>query len=133
MRLRPSENSKGPKQLKEVAQFQTTLEELRASGDLEATTQVESQLVAAHEMLEDLEERMTLTRAGHVYSVSTIGAFGEGVVKIGMTRRLKPVDRIRELDDASVPSLFDLHAVIFSHDAVWALRLGSIAISRIGA
>ena len=69
----------------------------------------------------------------HVYSVSTIGAFGEGVVKIGMTRRLKPEDRIRELDDASVPSLFDLHAVIFSPDAVWALRLGSSAISRIGA
>ena len=106
------------KQLKEVAQFRAAFEQLRATGDLEAAAQVESQLVAAQEMLEDLEERMTLTRAGHVYVISNIGAFGEGMVKIGMTRRLNPEDRIRELGDASVPFLFDQHAMIFSPDAV---------------
>lgn len=106
------------KQLKEVTQFEAALRQLRAAGDLEGAAQIESQLVAAQELLEDLEERMTHTRAGHVYVISNIGAFGEGMVKIGMTRRLNPEDRIRELGDASVPFLFDQHAMIFSPDAV---------------
>src|SRR5699024_11338683 len=57
-------------------------------------------------------------RAGYVYVISNIGAFGEGVVKIGMTRRLEPMDRVRELGDASVPFTFDVHAMFFSEDAV---------------
>ena len=57
------------------------------------------------------------TRTGHVYVISNIGSFGEDVFKIGMTRRLEPTDRIRELGDASVPFEFDVHAMIFSEDA----------------
>lgn len=57
------------------------------------------------------------TRSGHVYVISNIGSFGEEVFKIGMTRRLEPADRIRELGDASVPFSFDVHAMIFSEDA----------------
>lgn len=57
------------------------------------------------------------TRAGYVYVISNIGAFGEGVYKIGMTRRLEPMDRVRELGDASVPFPFDTHALIYSEDA----------------
>ena len=57
------------------------------------------------------------TRAGHVYVISNIGAFGEDVFKIGMTRRLEPLDRVRELGDASVPFEFDVHALISSSDA----------------
>jgi hypothetical protein len=57
------------------------------------------------------------TRAGHVYVISNVGSFGEQVFKIGMTRRLEPLDRIRELGDASVPFEFDVHAMIFSDDA----------------
>jgi hypothetical protein len=53
-----------------------------------------------------------------VYVISNLGAFGDGVVKIGMTRRLNPMDRVRELGDASVPFLFDVHALFFSKDAV---------------
>ena len=56
-------------------------------------------------------------RAGYVYIISNIGAFGENVYKIGMTRRLDPMDRIDELGDASVPFKFDVHAMIFSEDA----------------
>ncbi|MDR1570086.1 MAG: GIY-YIG nuclease family protein [Oscillospiraceae bacterium] len=52
-----------------------------------------------------------------MYIISNIGAFGEGVYKIGMTRRLEPMDRIDELGDASVPFKFDVHAMIFSNDA----------------
>ncbi len=57
------------------------------------------------------------TKSGHVYVISNIGSFGENVYKIGMTRRLEPLDRVRELGDASVPFKFDVHAMIYSEDA----------------
>lgn len=57
------------------------------------------------------------TRSGHVYIISNIGSFGENVFKIGMTRRLEPLDRVKELGDASVPFPFDVHAMIYSEDA----------------
>ena len=57
------------------------------------------------------------TRAGHVYIISNEGSFGESVFKVGMTRRLEPLDRVRELGDASVPFPFDVHAMIWSDDA----------------
>jgi hypothetical protein len=61
--------------------------------------------------------RAQMTRSGHVYIISNIGSFGEHVYKIGMTRRLDPMDRVRELGDASVPFHFDVHAIIYSEDA----------------
>src|SRR6266480_3782335 len=61
--------------------------------------------------------RAQLTRSGHVYVISNVGSFGEQVYKIGMTRRLDPLERIHELGDASVPFAFDVHAVIYSEDA----------------
>lgn len=61
--------------------------------------------------------RAQMTRSGHVYIISNIGSFGEHVYKIGMTRRLEPLDRVRELGDASVPFPFDVHAIIYSEDA----------------
>lgn len=57
------------------------------------------------------------TKAGHVYVISNIGSFGEHVYKVGMTRRLEPLDRVKELGDASVPFGFDVHAMIWSDDA----------------
>lgn len=57
-------------------------------------------------------------QAGHVYIISNIGSFGDNTFKIGMTRRLEPVDRIKELSNASVPFPFDIHSMIFSEDAV---------------
>lgn len=57
------------------------------------------------------------TRMGHVYVISNLGSFGDDVFKIGLTRRLEPLDRIRELGDASVPFSFDVHALLFSEDA----------------
>lgn len=61
--------------------------------------------------------RAQLTRSGHIYIISNLGSFGENIYKIGLTRRLDPLERIRELGDASVPFEFDVHAVIFSEDA----------------
>jgi hypothetical protein len=65
-----------------------------------------------------VEAREANVRAGYVYVISNVGAFGPGMVKIGMTRRLDPEDRVRELGDASVPFRFDTHALVFSDDAV---------------
>ena len=67
--------------------------------------------------IEDVDYREANKRAGYVYIISNIGAFGEGVYKIGMTRRLDPIDRVNELGDASVPFNFDVHALIFTDDA----------------
>lgn len=67
--------------------------------------------------LADVDYRQANIRAGYVYVISNIGSFGEGVYKIGMTRRLNPLDRIDELGGASVPFRFDVHALIFSEDA----------------
>lgn len=66
---------------------------------------------------ENVLEREQNTRAGYVYVISNIGSFGDDVYKIGMTRRLEPMDRVKELGDASVPFEFDVHAMIFSEDA----------------
>ena len=57
-------------------------------------------------------------KAGHVYVISNLGSFGENVFKVGMTRRMEPMDRIHELGNASVPFEFDVHSLIFSNDAV---------------
>lgn len=67
--------------------------------------------------LKDIDYREANQRAGYVYVISNIGSFGEGVYKIGMTRRLEPMERVYELSDASVPFNFDTHAMIFSNDA----------------
>lgn len=64
-----------------------------------------------------LDYREQNARAGYVYVISNIGAFGEGIFKIGMTRRLEPMDRVDELGDASVPFRFDVHALVFSDNA----------------
>lgn len=58
-----------------------------------------------------------ITKSGHIYIISNIGSFGENVYKIGMTRRLDPMDRVKELGDASVPFSFDVHAMIFCENA----------------
>jgi hypothetical protein len=79
--------------------------------------ELERRLEEAHANKERAIARAQLTRSGHVYVISNLGSFGEHIYKIGMTRRLDPHERIRELGDASVPFEFDVHAVIFSEDA----------------
>jgi len=79
--------------------------------------ELEAQLVTLNDNLRDVDYRQANQRAGYVYVISNIGAFGENVYKIGMTRRLEPQDRVDELGDASVPFRFDVHAMIFTDDA----------------
>ncbi|PAV28079.1 ATPase [Virgibacillus profundi] len=66
---------------------------------------------------EQVDYREQNARAGYVYIISNIGSFGEDIFKIGMTRRLEPTERVKELGDASVPFTYDIHAMIFSNDA----------------
>jgi multidrug efflux pump subunit AcrA (membrane-fusion protein) len=78
---------------------------------------LESDLAAARDRKERALARAQLTKVGHVYIISNVGAFGEGVIKIGLTRRLDPEERVQELGDASVPFPFDIHAMIYSENA----------------
>jgi predicted RNase H-like nuclease (RuvC/YqgF family) len=79
--------------------------------------ELEQQLQEAHERSQRALSMAQQTKAGHVYVISNIGSFGPDVVKIGMTRRLEPMDRVKELGDASVPFAFDVHAMIYTEDA----------------
>lgn len=78
---------------------------------------LKQELQELHEKSERAKSRAQETRQGHVYVISNIGSFGEEILKIGMTRRLNPLDRVKELGDASVPFSFDIHALIESDDA----------------
>ena len=98
------------------AQLDAASEEDRAAIE-EKKSIIESQLQKIDKEFADVDYRQANQRAGYVYIISNIGAFGENVYKIGMTRRLDPQDRVDELGDASVPFNFDVHAMIFSDDA----------------
>lgn len=84
---------------------------------LHKKAELEVHLSDVEKALHDIDYREANQRAGYVYVISNIGAFGENVYKIGMTRRLDPQERVDELGDASVPFNFDVHAMIFSDDA----------------
>jgi len=79
--------------------------------------QLEEKLKIATEKKDRAISRAQETKSGHVYIISNIGSFGKNIYKIGMTRRLDPMDRIKELGDASVPFTFDLHAMIYTENA----------------
>jgi uncharacterized protein DUF4041/Meiotically Up-regulated Gene 113 (MUG113) protein len=103
---------------KEKQHYQNALEAVTANGDKDGMQRLQEQIAEVDKAIESVEARAANTRAGYVYVISNIGSFGEKMVKIGMTRRLDPMERIRELSDASVPFNFDVHALFFSDDAV---------------
>lgn len=96
------------------------LEEPDKSNDadlLAKRAELENQLGVIDANLQELDYREANQKAGYVYIISNIGSFGKDVYKIGMTRRLEPMERVYELGDASVPFNFDVHAMIFTDDA----------------
>jgi len=103
---------------KERQHYLSTLAALQANGDTEGAARVQARLEDVDRAITDVDYRAANVRAGYVYVISNVGAFGERMVKIGMTRRLKPMDRVIELGDASVPFRFDVHALFFADDAV---------------
>ena len=84
---------------------------------LEKKTELLDKMSDIDKAIKDVDYREANKRAGYVYIISNIGSFGENVYKIGMTRRLDPMERVYELGDASVPYNFDVHAMIFCDDA----------------
>ena len=78
---------------------------------------MESELQEAHSIHQRALSMAQQTRAGYVYIISNVGSFGQNIHKIGLTRRLNPMERIEELSNASVPFPFDVHAFIYCDDA----------------
>lgn len=101
---------------KERSHLSAVIEKLRSSG--ETDPDLERKLSDVDSAIAQNDFRAANIRAGYVYVISNRGAFGQHVVKIGLTRRLEPLERINELGDASVPFRFDVHAIYFSEDAV---------------
>ena len=98
----------------QIARASTDTE--RALCEKEIAT-INAQLEVIEKRRRDVDYREAHAKAGYVYVISNEGAFGAGVYKIGVTRRLEPMDRIDELGDSSVPFDFDVHALVFSDDA----------------
>jgi len=119
------------KAMKEAEKEEQTLKRLIEKAESQVARANEEQKLLFQQKLEELQNKLEQTeeknqravsmaqqtKTGNVYVISNIGSFGENVYKIGMTRRLDPLDRVRELGDASVPFEFDVHAMIYSEDA----------------
>ena len=103
---------------KERGHYLNTIEALRGKGDDQGVERMLVRLADVDHAIENVDYRAANIRAGFVYVISNVGSFGADVVKIGLTRRLEPMDRVRELGDASVPFRFDVHALFFADDAV---------------
>ena len=100
-----------------MAYLQKSKDDVERQLYIDKIHELQEKLAALEKEKEDVVQREQNARAGFVYIISNIGSFGENVYKIGMTRRLEPMDRIAELSSASVPFAFDVHALIFSEDA----------------
>lgn len=119
------------KAIKDAEKEEQTLKRLIEKAEAQVSRANEEQKALFQQKLEELQGKLEQaeeknqraismaqqTKTGNVYVISNIGSFGEHVYKIGMTRRLEPLDRVRELGDASVPFEFDVHAMIYSEDA----------------
>jgi hypothetical protein len=119
--MREREIEKELKQLeREREAIKAALEKALADAEDQHSEEVErlkTRLTEAEEKSRRAISQAQLTKSGHVYVISNIGSFGEGVFKVGMTRRLEPAHRILELGSASVPFPFDVHMMISSNDA----------------
>lgn len=119
------------KAIKDAEKEELTLKRMIEKAESQVARANEEQKLLFQQKLEELQQKLSQaeeknqraismaqqTRTGNVYIISNIGSFGEDVYKIGMTRRLEPLDRVRELGDASVPFEFDVHAMIYCDDA----------------
>ena len=105
---------------RERAAIRAALDKALAEARDEHNEEVErlkARLAEAEAKVQRAKSRAEMTKSGYVYIISNVGSFGEGVFKIGMTRRLEPKDRVRELGDASVPFPFDIHMMVSCDDA----------------
>jgi predicted nuclease with TOPRIM domain len=115
----------------EAATEQQRYEKALAQARAEVEQATGAEIESARQKVQELEQKLSeaqakmqralsmaqQTKSGHVYIISNIGSFGDTVFKIGLTRRLEPLDRVHELGDAAVPFQFDVHAMIYSEDS----------------
>lgn len=111
------DEAKYQKALEKVKKDMETALDAERDAMLARIKALETDLAEAHDRKERAIAQAQLTKVGHVYVISNIGALGEGILKIGLTRRLDPEERVQELGDASVPFPFDIHALIYSENA----------------
>lgn len=104
---------------REEERYQKLLDKARSEVGVDESriAELEAALAEARDSSKRARAMAEVTKSGYVYIISNIGSFGEDVVKIGLTRRLEPNDRVKELGDASVPFSFDTHAMIYSDEA----------------
>lgn len=104
---------------REEERYKKLLDKARSEAGVDEAriAELESALAEAHATSERARAMAEMTKSGYVYIISNVGSFGEDIVKIGLTRRLDPDDRVKELGDASVPFAFDTHAMIYSDEA----------------
>jgi chromosome segregation ATPase len=119
---RACEEAEREEELKTIALERARLELEKKHGEHNAkleslVSRLENELKEALDRKAKAIARAQLTKSGHVYILSNIGTFGEDVFKIGMSRRLEPLERVAELGGASVPFPFDVHAMIYCEDA----------------
>ena len=115
-----AEKAKLEKERQKITSALTQMQESDVANDekhVSGIQELQATLESIDSGLTGLTERAANTKAGHVYVISNVGAFGSRVIKIGMTRRMDPEDRVKELSDASVPFKFGVHALFFSNDA----------------
>lgn len=112
------------RELKQLEREREAIQEALKKALADAANQHTAEVERLEQRLREAEERTQramsqaqMTKSGYVYVISNIGSFGQNVFKVGMTRRLEPMDRIRELGDASVPFPFDVHMMINADDA----------------
>ena len=130
-RERERERQQAERERQQLEREQNAIAEALETALKESSNQHSDEIQRLQSMLKEAEEKAReaaeksaramsqaqLTKAGHVYVVSNLGSFGGDVFKIGMTRRLEPLDRVTELGDASVPFPFDVHMMISCNDA----------------
>ncbi len=116
-KIEKEENQFGNEVKKLMGYMQKAKDDVEKQLYVDKIRELEEKLKALAADKENVLQREQNTRAGFVYIISNIGSFGENIFKIGMTRRLDPMERISELSSASVPFPFDVHALIFSEDA----------------
>lgn len=105
---------------KAIAKIKKQFEEASGAEKARLETQLQELNIKLAEAEEKGKKAISMaqqTKRGHVYIISNLGSFGENVYKIGLTRRVDPMERVRELGDASVPFPFDVHAMLMSEDA----------------
>ena len=131
IRQQMREEAKLEQEMEQAMKEESKYQQLLEKAQLEAEKATGAKLDALQDKIRTLSEELKQakdkseraksmaeqTKSGHVYIISNIGSFGENIYKIGMTRRLDPIDRVKELGDASVPFVFDVHAMIYSKDA----------------